>query len=222
MSRSSTYIGPRLEPFLGHGPIFKPGYLNSMITPTQYLNDVLSEALDVKARFFSAHKDRLNFASVVLAAAVKSGGKVLALGNGGSAADAQHFAAEMTGRMLVERNPLPAIALTTDTSALTAIGNDYGFDKVFSRQVQALGKSGDVLVAISTSGNSPNVIEAVKAAIERDLVIIGLTGEGGGQLAKLLRPQDFLFMAESRNTCRIQETHIFALHVLVDLMDRFH
>lgn len=119
-------------------------------------------------------------------------GKILICGNGGSAADAQHFAAEMTGRFEKERMELAAVALTTDTSALTAIGNDYGFEHIFSKQVRALGKAGDILVGISTSGNSGNVIEAIKAAHERDMRIIALTGRDGGKIAAILKDEDIL------------------------------
>lgn len=146
-------------------------------------------------------------------------GKILACGNGGSAADAQHFAAEMTGRFEKERMELAAVALTTDTSALTAIGNDYGFDRVFSKQVRALGRTGDVLVGISTSGNSANVIEAVKAAHERDMHVIALTGRDGGKIAAMLKDNDILLNVPHRRTARIQEIHILLIHALCDCID---
>ena len=133
-------------------------------------------------------------------------GKILACGNGGSAADAQHFAAEMTGRFEKERMELAAVALTTDTSALTAIGNDYGFDHVFSKQVRALGRAGDVLVGISTSGNSANVIEAIKAAHERDMNVIAMTGRDGGKIASMLKDTDVLLNVPYPRTARVQET----------------
>ena len=146
-------------------------------------------------------------------------GKILACGNGGSAADAQHFAAEMTGRFEKERMELAAVALTTDTSALTAIGNDYGFDHVFSKQVRALGRAGDVLVGISTSGNSANVIEAIKAAHERDMNVIAMTGRDGGKIAAMLKDTDVLLNVPYPRTARIQENHILLIHAMCDCID---
>lgn len=146
-------------------------------------------------------------------------GKILACGNGGSAADAQHFAAEMTGRFEKERMELAAVALTTDTSALTAIGNDYGFDHVFSKQVRALGRAGDVLLCISTSGNSANVIEAIKAAHERDMRVIAFTGRDGGKIAAMLDDGDILLNVPHPRTARIQEVHILLVHALCDCID---
>ena len=146
-------------------------------------------------------------------------GKILACGNGGSAADAQHFAAEMTGRFEKERMELAAVALTTDTSALTAIGNDYGFDHVFSKQVRALGRAGDVLVGISTSGNSTNIIEAIKAAHERDMHVIAMTGRDGGKIAAMLKDTDVLLNVPYPRTARIQENHILLIHAMCDCID---
>ncbi|MBK1684151.1 phosphoheptose isomerase [Rhodoferax fermentans] len=154
-----------------------------------------------------------------LLACVTSGGKVLACGNGGSAADAQHFAAEFVGRFERERPELAAIALTTDSSILTAIGNDYGFDVVFSRQVRALGQAGDVLIAITTSGNSENVLKAVEAAHERDMVVIGLSGRGGGKLNRALRDTDVHICVPHERTARVQEVHLLTLHCLCDAVD---
>ncbi len=146
-------------------------------------------------------------------------GKILVCGNGGSAADAQHFSAELLNRFEVERPPLAAIALTTDASTLTSIANDYQFDKVFSKQIQALGQARDILLAISTSGQSPNILEAVRAAHERDMVVVALTGKGGGKLADLLTGNDVHLSVEAQNTARIQEVHILALHCLCDAID---
>ncbi|QEY23737.1 phosphoheptose isomerase [Neisseria animalis] len=146
-------------------------------------------------------------------------GKILICGNGGSAADAQHFAAEMTGRFEKERMELAAVALTTDTSALTAIGNDYGFEHIFSKQVRALGRAGDILVGISTSGNSGNVIEAVKAAHERDMHVVALTGRDGGKIAAMLKDSDVLLNVPHPRTARIQEIHILLIHALCDCID---
>ncbi len=158
-------------------------------------------------------------AAVLLMNCLMNDGKILICGNGGSAGDAQHFAAEMTGRFEKERMELAAIALTTDTSALTAIGNDYGFDHIFSKQVRALGRAGDVLIGISTSGNSANVIEAIKAAHERDMHVIAFTGRDGGQIASLLRDSDILLNVPHPRTARIQENHIVLIHALCDSID---
>ncbi|WP_274572660.1 phosphoheptose isomerase [Neisseria leonii] len=158
-------------------------------------------------------------AAQMLTNCLMNDGKILICGNGGSAADAQHFAAEMTGRFEKERMELAAVALTTDTSALTAIGNDYGFDHVFSKQVRALGRAGDILVGISTSGNSANVIEAVKAAHEREMHVIALTGRDGGQIAAMLRDSDILLNVPHPRTARIQENHIVLIHALCDSID---
>ncbi len=154
-----------------------------------------------------------------LAQTLRTGGKVLVCGNGGSAADAQHFAAEFTNRFERERPPLAAVALTTDTSALTAIGNDYSFDQVFSKQVAALARPGDALVAISTSGGSPNVCEAVKAAHAAGAWIVAITGRNGGMLAETLHPEDLELRVPAERTAHIQEVHIVLLHCLCDLVD---
>ncbi|STZ76944.1 phosphoheptose isomerase [Bergeriella denitrificans] len=158
-------------------------------------------------------------AAELLLQCLMNDGKILACGNGGSAADAQHFAAEMTGRFEKERMELAAVALTTDTSALTAIGNDYGFDHIFSKQVRALGRPGDVLIGISTSGNSGNVIEAIKAAHERDMHVIALTGRDGGKIAAMLKDSDVLLNVPHPRTARIQENHILLIHALCDCID---
>ena len=158
-------------------------------------------------------------AAELLLACLMNDGRFLICGNGGSAADAQHFAAEMTGRFEKERMELAAIALTTDTSALTAIGNDYGFEHIFSKQVRALGRAGDVLVGISTSGNSANVIEAIKAAHERDMRVITLTGRDGGKIAAMLQDSDILLNVPYPRTARIQENHILLIHAICDCID---
>ena len=151
--------------------------------------------------------------------ALIAGGKILACGNGGSAADAQHFSAEFVGRFERERPELCAIALTTDTSILTAVGNDYGFDHIFSRQVRALGAPGDVLIAISTSGNSPNVLAAIEAAHQREMVVIGLSGRGGGKMNQALKDTDIHICVPHERTARIQEVHLLVLHCLCDAVD---
>lgn len=152
-------------------------------------------------------------------ASIQQGGKILACGNGGSAADAQHFAAELVGRFERERKELGAIALTTDSSILTAIGNDYGYDEVFSKQVRALGKPEDVLLAISTSGNSKNVILAIEAAKKIGMGVIAFTGRGGGQINQLVSQPNIHLCVPSERTARIQETHLLLLHCLCDGID---
>lgn len=146
-------------------------------------------------------------------------GKVLACGNGGSAADAQHFAAEMIGRFERERPELPAIALTTDTSILTAVANDYSFEQIFSKQVRALGARGDVLLAFSTSGNSGNVIAAINAAHEREMRVIAMTGKGGGRIGEMLTADDSHLCVPHERTARIQEVHLLMIHSLCDAVD---
>ena len=150
---------------------------------------------------------------------ITAGGKVMACGNGGSASDAQHFAAEFVGRFERERPGLAAIALTTDTSILTAVGNDYDFNSIFSKQVQALGSPGDVLIAISTSGNSANVLAAVDAAKAKEMTVIALTGRGGGKMRERLGETDVHICVPHERTARIQEVHILVLHCLCDAVD---
>jgi D-sedoheptulose 7-phosphate isomerase len=150
---------------------------------------------------------------------VTSGGKVLACGNGGSAADAQHFAAEFVGRFERERPELGAIALTTDSSIITAIGNDYNFDVIFAKQVRALGQPGDVLLAITTSGNSANVLLAIEAAHEREMTVVAMTGKGGGKMVAALRETDVHICVPHDRTARIQEVHLLVLHCLCDGVD---
>ena len=167
--------------------------------------------------FFRTRSGVLEAAAEAIARSVRAGGKVLVFGNGGSAAEAQHFAAEfVNGMEHRDRPPIPAIALTTDTSLLTAIGNDRGFVLVFSRQVEALGRPGDVAVALTTSGTSPNVVEALKTARAKGLATIALTGQGGGEVAPLA---DFLLDVPSRSTPRVQEAHLFILHLLAGRLE---
>ena len=155
----------------------------------------------------------------VMTTSLLNNGKILACGNGGSAADAQHFAAELVNRFELERPPLAAVALTTDSSTLTSIANDYDFTQVFSKQVRALGQPGDILLAISTSGNSPNVAEAIVAAHEREMRVVALTGKGGGQIGNLLADADIHLCVPADRTARIQEVHLLVLHCLCDGID---
>ncbi|HQV15680.1 MAG TPA: phosphoheptose isomerase [Denitromonas sp.] len=155
----------------------------------------------------------------VMTGSLMNNGKILACGNGGSAADAQHFAAELVNRFEMERPPLAAIALTTDSSTITSIANDYAYDQIFAKQVAALGHPGDVLLAISTSGNSPNVIEAMKIAHEHEMTVIALTGKSGGRMAELLGPEDVHLCVPAERTARIQEVHLLILHCLCDGID---
>ena len=176
------------------------------------------ESIRVKQAFLGENLETLIKAIDAVVAAFRTGHKLLLFGNGGSAADAQHIAAEFTNRFLVERPPLPAIALTTDTSALTAIANDYHYAQVFAKQVRALGKAGDVALAISTSGNSPNVLAAIDTCKELDIGTIGLTGGSGGKMAGKV---DYLLrVSEAKTSPRIQETHILVGHVICELVDQ--
>lgn len=170
------------------------------------LKRLLDEFFESKGRIFEA-------AAKTCVRSLRAGGKILVFGNGGSAAEAQHFAAELVNRFQKTRPPLRAIALSTDTSVLTSIGNDSGFDRTFSRQVEALAARGDIALALSTSGNSPNVINALKMAKKKKLVTIAMTGKSGGKMARL---PDFLLDVPSSETPRVQEAHLFVLHLLAE------
>jgi D-sedoheptulose 7-phosphate isomerase len=180
------------------------------------LHQRVQESIGLKQRFFAQEMDRLESMGREMADILMAGGKILICGNGGSAADAQHFAAELCGRFVVERRPLAGIALTTDTSALTAIGNDYGFDSVFARQAEALGRPGDLLVGISTSGNSSNIVQAVKTAKALGIKTLGLLGRDGGQLKNMM--DDCLVVPDSV-TARVQEVHIMVIHLWCEMVD---
>ena len=180
------------------------------------IQKALRESIGVKEDFIKENTTKITFFAEKIALALTSDRKLLLCGNGGSAADAQHIAAEFINRYELERPPLPAIALTTDTSILTSVGNDYSFNEIFSKQIKALGVEGDVLLAISTSGNSANVIEAVKAAKSLGIFTVGLTGGEGGQLASLV---DLSLVVKSSVTARIQETHILVGHIICELVD---
>lgn len=186
---------------------------------TQRILDHFNDSAEVKRQSAEVLAQPIAQAVDMMFAALSHGNKILACGNGGSAADCQHFAAELVGRFERERLPLPAIALTTDTSILTAVGNDYGYREVFSRQVRALGQSGDVLLAISTSGNSGNVVAAMEAARERDMRIVALTGRDGGQMGSMLSDTDIHICVPHERTARIQEVHLLVIHCLCDGVD---
>lgn len=186
---------------------------------TDLMNSHFNDSIEALQRSAQELSEPLATAVEILFATLANNGKILACGNGGSAADAQHFIAELVGRFERDRLPLAGIALNTDTSILTAVGNDYGFDHVFERQVAALGQPGDVLVAISTSGNSRNVIKAIQMAHERDMIVIALTGKRGGDIAQLLSESDIHLCVPHSRTMRIQEVHILLLHALCDGID---
>jgi len=178
--------------------------------------NILEDSIAVKDRFIRNNVDIIQRGADMLAACIASGHQIVIFGNGGSAADAQHIAAEFVNRFQIERPPLAALALTTDTSVITSIGNDYHFDDIFSKQIQALGEKDDVAVGISTSGNSPNVIKAIHAAKQIGMYTIGMTGPGG----RLAECADLVFPVESETTARIQETHITLGHILCELVER--
>jgi len=176
-------------------------------------------SIQVKEKSQAALVDPIREAIGLMTKSLESKHKIMACGNGGSAADAQHFSAELLNRFERERRPLAAIALTTDSSTLTSIGNDYDFNDIFSKQVLGLGKPGDVLLAISTSGNSQNVIEAINVAHELNINVVALTGKGGGRIAQILKTNDVHVCVPSEQTARIQEVHLLCLHCLCDGID---
>jgi len=177
---------------------------------------ILNESLNVKKTFIMDNVTNLIFLAEKIAFAFTNDHKLMLCGNGGSAADAQHIAAEFVNRFEIERPPLPAIALTTDTSIITSIGNDYSFDEIFSKQVKAIGMEGDILLAISTSGNSENVLRAIKEARDYGIYTVGFLGKNGGRLLGLV---DLPFVVNDATTARVQETHILAAHILCYLVD---
>jgi len=183
----------------------------------QLINSSFEEGVELRKVVAHSCGKAIFEAAELITKCLSSGGKLLFFGNGGSAADAQHLAAEFVGRFVRERRGLPAIALTTDSSILTAISNDYGFDRVFVRQIQALATAGDIAIAISTSGNSPNVLEGVKAAKACNLKTVALSGKDGGAVAQLA---DIIITVPSSSTARIQECHIAIGHIFCELVDR--
>src|SRR5918996_5668613 len=179
---------------------------------------IFADSVAAKQAFIAAQADQVVRAAEAMAGALQAGRALLLFGNGGSAADAQHIAAEFVNRFMIERPPLPAIAFTSDTSVLTSIANDYSYNEVFAKQVKALGKEGDVALAISTSGNSPNVLAAIDACKQLKITTIGLTGGNGGKMAGKV---DFLLqVSEGYNSPRIQETHILVGHVICEIVDQ--
>ena len=186
---------------------------------TQRILAHFQESAELKMKSAAVLAQPISQAIELMFNALSNGNKILACGNGGSAGDAQHFAAELVGRFERERFPLPAIALTTDTSIITAVGNDYSFNEIFSKQVQAFGQAGDILLAISTSGNSANVLAAVEAALEREMRVVALTGKDGGKMAQMLTDADVHINVPHSRTARIQEVHLLTIHSICDGLD---
>ena len=183
------------------------------------INSNFTESIQTKIAASEAIAGSIEQAGMILVQSLLAGNKILSCGNGGSAGDAQHFSSELLNRFEIDRPSLPAIALTTDSSTLTSIANDYSYDEIFSKQVRALGAKGDVLQAISTSGNSRNVIKAIEAAVARDMPIIALTGKDGGDIAGLLGENDVEIRVPSSRTARIQEVHLLVIHCLCEIID---
>ena len=176
-------------------------------------------SIETKSHALEVLSEPVTIAAELIVESLLNEGKVLSCGNGGSAGDAQHFSAEMLNRFERERPALPAIALSTDTSTLTSIANDYSYEEVFSKQIRALGRKGDILLAISTSGNSANIIEAVKVAHQREMKVVSLTGKNGGGMRELVQDGDIEICVPSNVTARIQEVHLLVIHCLCDLID---
>lgn len=184
------------------------------------IQQMFQASIDTKQQALQSLPGAIEQASLLMVNALLADGKILSCGNGGSAGDAQHFSSEMLNRFERERPSLPALALTTDSSTITSIANDYSYEEVFSKQIRALGQQGDVLLAISTSGNSANVVQAIHAAHDRNMKIVALTGRDGGSMAPLLQPDDVEIRVPSSVTARIQEVHLVVIHCLCDLIDR--
>ena len=183
------------------------------------IKHMFQASIETKQQALTVLPAAIENASLMMVSSLLNEGKLLACGNGGSAGDAQHFSSEMLNRFERERPSLPAIALTTDSSTITSIANDYSYEEVFSKQIRALGQEGDVLLAISTSGNSANVVLAIHAAHDRNMHVVALTGRDGGQIAPLLLPDDVEIRVPSNVTARVQEVHLLVIHSLCDLID---
>lgn len=184
------------------------------------IRQLFTDSIETKTRSMDVLGPSIEQGSQTMVNALLNEGKILTCGNGGSAGDAQHFSSELLNRFERERPSLPAIALTTDASTITSIANDYSYEEVFSKQIRALGQPGDILLAISTSGNSANVMQAIQAAHDREMLVVALTGRDGGAMASLLLPEDVEIRVPARSTARIQEVHLLAIHCLCDLIDR--
>mgnify|MGYP002735223613 FL=1 len=184
------------------------------------IQQMFQASIDTKQQALQSLPAAIEQASLLMVNALLADGKILSCGNGGSAGDAQHFSSEMLNRFERERPSLPALALTTDSSTITSIANDYSYEEVFSKQIRALGQQGDILLAISTSGNSANVVQAIHAAHDRNMKVVALTGRDGGSMAPLLQPDDVEIRVPSSVTARIQEVHLLCIHCLCDLIDR--
>jgi len=184
------------------------------------IQDLFQESINTKLAALDILPPLISEAGKILVSTLTDNGKILICGNGGSASDAQHFSAELLNRFETERPPLAAIALNTDSSTLTSIANDYSYEKVFSKQISALGQKGDCLVALTTSGNSPSVFQAIEAAHQKDMHVIALTGRNGGHIANILKQSDIECRVNAQSTARIQEVHILIIHCLCDYIDR--
>lgn len=190
------------------------------MTPEERITHLFDQSIETKVAAREALPIIIAQAGEMIVQTLLADGKVLSCGNGGSAGDAQHFSSEMLNRFERERPSLPAIALSTDTSTLTSIANDYSYNEIFSKQIRALGRENDILLAISTSGNSANVVQAIQAAHDRQMRVVALTGRDGGDMAQLLQPEDIEVRVPSRSTARIQEVHLLVIHALCDYIDQ--
>jgi DnaA initiator-associating protein len=190
------------------------------MNPLKLVQNHFLENIEVKKAAAALLPNKIVSAASLMIESLKSGNKILCCGNGGSASDAQHFSAEMLNRFKIERPPLAAIALTTDTSTLTAIANDYSYDLIFAKQIEALGKEKDILLVISTSGNSQNILSAIERAHQSKMPVIALTGKNGGKIAKILDANDVEIRVPSEITARIQETHILIIHCICDVIEQ--
>jgi len=197
----------------------KPNHSGEIMDPVARVRDHFAQSIATKEASAEQLAESIASAGLLMSEALLDDGKILSCGNGGSAADSQHFSSELLNRFEMERPGLPAIALTTDSSTLTSIANDYAYEEIFSKQVRALGKEQDVLLGISTSGNSENVIRAINAAHERGMRVVALTGRDGGRMADIFQPGDVEIRVPATRTARIQEVHLVVIHCLCDLID---